>query len=269
MPLIRQFVVRTITAVACLTSTACLSTTSPGGTITGTGVLFIGNSLTYTNDLPGMVAAVSRAGGRPVSVASLALPNRALVDFVLDGSAQRAIQGGTWTHVVMQQGPTTVPICRDTLVLAVKQLDQWGKLAGATSVVMMSWPTTARPQDFPRALESAHIAAKESGAKMAPAGEAWRLALSNDPQLPLYGGDGYHPAPLGTLVAAMVLYEQLTGGDARQLPDSALRMGGVSTLTPAVLVRLREAAHTANENARTAVVPAWTPAAPPNPAITC
>lgn len=269
MPLICHCVVRSFVVAICLTSTACLKSTGPAVTGSGSGVLFIGNSLTYTNDLPGTVAALARIGGRPIDYSSLAAPNRALIDFILDGSASRSIQGGAWTHIVMQQGPSTVPICRDTLVLAVRQMDEWGKRIGATSVVMMPWPTTARPQDWPRVLESAHMAANTTGAKMAPAGEAWRLALTSDPQLALYGPDGYHPAPLGTFVAALVLYEQVTGGDARQLPDSALRTGALSALTPAVLTQLKNAAHAANESAKTAVVPPWTPATPPNPAITC
>ena len=44
-----------------------------------------------------------------------------------------------------------------------------------------------------------------------PAGQAWVSALSHDPSLPIYGTDGYHPAPLGTYLAALVVYEGITG----------------------------------------------------------
>lgn len=232
------------------------------------GVLFIGNSLTYTNDLPGLVAAVARAGGVAIEVRSLVAPNRALIDFVFDGSASRTIGGGKWRYVVMQQGPSTVPICRDTLVVAVQQLARWATEVGASSVIMMPWPSTARPQDFPRVRESAQMAANSVGGRLAPAGEAWRLALTSDPQLPLYGGDGYHPAPLGSWLAALVLYEQLTGGDARALADSALRANGL-TAASRVLTTLRDAAHAATDSVRAHAAPAWTPSVPPVPGIGC
>ena len=77
----------------------------------GNNVLFIGNSLTYANDLPAVVAAVAQSGGVTLQVRGLTAANHALVDFVLDGSAPRAIAQGGWKHVVLQQGPTTVPIC--------------------------------------------------------------------------------------------------------------------------------------------------------------
>jgi hypothetical protein len=43
-------------------------------------LLFIGNSLTYTNDLPGMLANLAIATGDSVLVAMAAGPNLALID---------------------------------------------------------------------------------------------------------------------------------------------------------------------------------------------
>ncbi len=36
---------------------------SPAGQAKETSILFIGNSFTYVNDLPGMIAALAKAGG--------------------------------------------------------------------------------------------------------------------------------------------------------------------------------------------------------------
>jgi len=83
-------------------------------------VLFIGNSLTYANDLPGLVqalAAGSAAGGSPIDVAMVASPDVSLDDHLASGEASRAIAGGRWDFVVLQQGPTSQQLFRDTLIL--------------------------------------------------------------------------------------------------------------------------------------------------------
>ena len=70
-----------------------------------------------------------------------------------------------------------------------------------------------------------------------PAGEAWQAAMAADPALTLYSGDGYHPGPLGTYLAALVVYETGTGRDARDLPDLAV-VAGVTLTTPKETVEL-------------------------------
>lgn len=258
--------------LACAFLGCSLHSTAPTPLGAGDNVLFVGNSLTYQNDLPGMVVSIARAGGVALQSGSLALPNHALIDYLLDGSLQPIIASGArggWKHIVMQQGPSTVPICRDTLVIAVKEIDRLGKLGNAKSVVMMAWPSQSRAADFPKVRESAQMAAVAIGGLFAPAGDAWLRAMDRDPTLTLYGPDGYHPAPLGTFLAALVLYERLTGRDARDLPASAAIAGGSVGATAATVRLLQEAAHAANENAFSIPVPVWVPSVPPTPGISC
>ena len=39
-----------------------------------------------------------------------------------------------------------------------------------------------------------------------------------DPALSLYGPDGFHPSPTGTYLAALVMFEQITGRSPIGLP---------------------------------------------------
>jgi hypothetical protein len=55
--------------------------------VSGQHVLFIGNSLTYTNDLPGTVAALASQVSDTIRVQSVALPNLALIDHVNGSSS--------------------------------------------------------------------------------------------------------------------------------------------------------------------------------------
>jgi len=256
----------TLSLSACRPDTPAPS--APQSLTPGHNVLLVGNSLTYTNDLPGMLKAVAAADGYTLQVRSLALADHALIDYLLDGSLPPIIAAGNWEYVVTQQGPTTLPICRDTMVIAVKETDRLARLVGAHSVVMMSWPTTARPGDFAAVHASAEIAAVTANAAFAPVGDAWQSVMQSDPFTSPYGPDGYHPSPAGTYLAALVLYEQVTGRDARSLvPDASL--AGVSGLSRETVIRFQAAAHTANVNAFAIAVPAWVPATPPVPGITC
>ena len=89
------------------------------------------------------------------------------------------------------------------------------------------------------------LAAQDVGGLFLPAGEAWLGAWAGDSQLQLYGPDGYHPSELGTYLAALVVYEGITGHDARSLPAEVL-VGGRRLSVPQGRVRLlQRAAHEA------------------------
>ena len=70
-------------------------------------VLFIGNSLTYVNDLPAVFAALAEAAGRARPfVRAVTGPGLSLEDQWNRGDAQKAIAVGGWDYVVLQQGPS-------------------------------------------------------------------------------------------------------------------------------------------------------------------
>src|SRR6185369_8269312 len=66
-------------------------------------ILFIGNSLTYTGDVPGRVALLAGALGRKAEVESITAPGYQLEDHWREGKAQAAIRKG-WDVVILQQG---------------------------------------------------------------------------------------------------------------------------------------------------------------------
>ena len=70
-------------------------------------LLFVGNSLTYTNDLPALVRKEAKKQGVKVRTKMLASPNYALVDHWFQGEVQKYIQTGKFDFVIMQQGPSS------------------------------------------------------------------------------------------------------------------------------------------------------------------
>ena len=214
-------------------------------------VLFIGNSLTYINDLPGMTAALlDSAGAGPVRVASVALPNFGLQDHWVRGEAQAAIRSGGWDVVILQQGASATE-GRASLLEYGERYARLIRENGGEPAFYMVYPSIFRFDDFPGVIQSYTDAARLVDGILYPVGEAWLIAWDTDPELQFYSGDGLHPSPLGTYIAALVIVEALSGRPARELP-STFRTAGANRL-----VRIdqwgariaRQAATEANERA--------------------
>src|SRR5262249_45009541 len=134
---------RATSLVGCVVLGACLGGTRSLEPLQAGGhhVLFVGNSLTYVNDLPATVAAIAASAGDTIRVATAAGPNLALIDH-LNGATNaldRIAQGG-WEFVVLQQGPTPPGICRDSLILWTTMFNTPIRAAGAHTAVFMAWP---------------------------------------------------------------------------------------------------------------------------------
>ncbi len=182
-------------------------------------VLFVGNSLTATNDLPGAVGRIAEdAGGRPVESRTIAPGGVSLEDHWRATGAREALAEGSWDAVVLQQGPSSLPESRAHLVRWAKRWADEVRKHGARPALLTVWPEEERVSALPDVIASYAAAAEESGAALLPAGAAWRAAWQRDPGLALYGSDGLHPSELGTELAALVVYAGLTGASPRGLP---------------------------------------------------
>jgi len=180
-------------------------------------VLYIGNSLTYTNDVPGLVATIAEAGGRSVAYGSIAEPNFSLEDHWNAGIADR-IRAARADFVVLQQGPSSLPENQEHLRRWSERLAGAIRDAGGRPVLFMVWPSSDRAFVFDAVRDSYRNAAQAVGGLFAPAGETWRAVWSSDPQLTLYGPDGFHPTRLGSVAAALTLYAVLFDAAVSDLP---------------------------------------------------
>jgi hypothetical protein len=212
----------------------------------GRGVLFVGNSLTYSNELPEMVRALATASGVSLRVGVAAYPDWSLEDHWNGGEARSAIGRGDWEVVVLQQGPSSLPESRTLLIDYARRFAGEIRAAGGTPALYSVWPSIARYGDFDRASESYRLAADDVDGLLLPAGEAWRAAWREDPDLSLYGPDGLHPSVEGTYAAALVIYAKILGRSPVGAPsDFSIRDGGVVHINPAVAPVLQRAAEAA------------------------
>jgi hypothetical protein len=246
---------RPVRLLALIGLLGCLGADEPTGLQVanrdGRPILFVGNSLTYFNDLPLIVEALADSvpGLTPdqrLNVAMVAFPDFALIDHWSEGTAVRALDTKKWNTVVLQQGSSALEDSRVLLRDWTKKFDEKIRAAGGRTAMYAVWPFSNRQFDFDRVNESYTLAAQDVGGMLFPVGEAWRAAWRRDPNLALYATDGLHPTVrasyLGGLVITAMLLDKSPVGMPAQLK---LRGGGTISFPQAEATLLQQAAEEA------------------------
>lgn len=196
-------------SIGVLVAVALLAGGSAGAQTTELRVLFVGNSLTETNNLPSRVAALAAATGRKLEYQTITFGGVNLEDHWVKGDARAALATRRWDVVVMQQGPSALPESQvDLRRWATRWADE-ARAAGTRPALLTVWPESYRRSALGQVIASYRRAAQAAHAELLPAGGAWEWAWFCDRRIPLYGPDGFHPSSLGTQAAALVVYGRL------------------------------------------------------------
>jgi hypothetical protein len=180
-------------------------------------VLFIGNSYTYFNNLPGILAGLAADGGRGrVETRMVAPGGWRLKDQWEKGQALEALRSGRWDYVVLQDQSTLgltyfldgkARIAGDAVFRPFAE--KWSAeilRKGAIPLFYMTWARQATPEDQ-AALAAAYFNAARAGrAQVAPVGLAWDRIRREAPPIDLFFTDGSHPSAAGSYLAACVFY---------------------------------------------------------------
>jgi hypothetical protein len=209
-------------------------------------VLFLGNSYTYVNDLPGMFRHLAHAGGRNVATGMVANGGETLAQHAASADSLAAITGSHWQYVVLQEQseiPALASAWQSEMYPAARSLVDAVRGTGATPVLLETWAHQAglATAGLDNAGMQAAIDAgyetlgNDLGVTVVPAGQAWAAARRIDPTIVLWQSDGSHPSVAGTYLVACVVYARLFGaspvglGDTEGLPlDVALSLQAVA-----------------------------------------
>jgi hypothetical protein len=213
-------------------------------------MLFIGNSYTHVNDLPGMVAALARAGGHKIATSMVAPGGWTLAQHADSEATLAQLRASEWDYVVLQEQSVRPTQARDRAELmypAARNLAAEVDKAGASLLLYMTWgrrdglPEKGFPDfDAMQAeLRAGYTAiGDELGAIVVPVGLAWRAALTRDSAVDLWQEDGSHPSPIGTYLAACTFYAAVFRESPEGLPftvglaaDLARLMQGIAAET--------------------------------------
>lgn len=194
-------------------------------------VLFIGNSYTYVNDLPGTTAQLLAPRGITLEHESVTPGGVTLEKQWADGKALAAIQKGKWDYVVLQEQSTRPFKDRAAMFQSARLFHAEIAKVGAKTLLYETWATKATPDDQAKLTESYEMLGRELGATVVPAGEAWKKALAAG--IALHGPDGRHPARAGTYLNACLFVRALTKEMPLLLPDTGTEKGKAWTVPEA------------------------------------
>ena len=113
-----------------------------------TKLLFIGNSLTYTNDLPDIVERRAKERGIDVRTQMVAKPSYALEDHWNEGCIQVLIESKMFDFVIVQQGPSSQEEGRVMLLEYGAKLKELCNGNDAKLAFFMVWPAKVSYHTF-------------------------------------------------------------------------------------------------------------------------
>jgi hypothetical protein len=174
---------------------------------TSTRVLFVGNSFTFGNNLPTLVAELGRSLTPPVrlEVGLVARDGATLESHWREGEVARRLREERWDVLVLQEQSSRSIREPGLMERYVRRFASLARSAGMEVVLYQTWARVDEPAtDAPRAESYRRIAAAV-GARVAPVGVAWRLARTAHPELLLHAADGLHASAVGSYLAACVL----------------------------------------------------------------
>ena len=172
-------------------------------------ILFIGNSLTNTNNLPDLVKTEAKKQGILIKTKMIAFPNYALLDHWNDGMVQKEIRSKTYDYVIIQQGPSSQTFGREILIDYGKKYSDLCKENNTQLCYFMVWPSLSYYKTFEGVIKNHKEAAQINNAILLPVGEVWKSYFDASKKLDYYSNDGFHPSLKGSQVAAETIVHYL------------------------------------------------------------
>ncbi len=174
-------------------------------------VLFIGNSLTMCNDLPGAVAALAKAGNKAFTYDGSLLPGRTLMEHWMDQKHRslKQIQSQKWDYVVLQDLSSQPLDAPQDMVTYGKLFAEAVIAQGAQPAWFMTWAGAHNAKDTPVYIKAYSDLATANGGLLVPVGAAWGSFTGKERQELFPGSDLKHPSALGTYLSACVFYGSL------------------------------------------------------------
>lgn len=195
----------------------------------GLRVLMLGNSFTYYNGLPSMLADMTGAEVVMHAKGGATLSEQLDPQTSVGALTLEALDEGNWDYVVLQE-KSYLPIVkhRKEYLMSVDELAERVKASGATPIIYATWSyqdgaerldklglTSAQMDE--ELSDSFQTATQESGAIMADVEHAFSSAAVHNL---LFAEDGVHPSSIGSRLAAEVIAQAIR--DDQSQKDGAM-----------------------------------------------
>src|SRR5688572_3541686 len=172
-------------------------------------LLFIGNSFTQRNNLPGLLAELAAARSLTVKYELISVGGASLRTHWNAGKAGNAITESVYDYVVLQEQSTLPVKNANRMAENVRLFDEAIKRAGSKTVLYMTWARQHAPETQQAIADAYNSIGEEIGAIVVPVGLAWQKFLADHDKPVLYDQDQSHPTLAGSYLAACVFLATL------------------------------------------------------------
>jgi len=194
-------------------------------------VLFIGNSFTFGNDMPGMVREIADANGVAVEVEMIAPGGAFFDEHLVNPEVADRLRSGEFDTVVFQEQSIITSVrsmSAERTIPAALSLDGIADQAGVRVVWFQTW---GHQNGFPDVGHSGYSSmqaqivatydqiASQAGGTVAPVGASWGHTQSLGTGLNLYAADAFHPSPAGSYIAALELADAIIAPAILEAPS--------------------------------------------------
>lgn len=193
-------------------------------------ILFIGNSFSYYNSLPKLIAYFAQTSGSGNLIVEGVFRGGATLKMLWhEGRALKKIRSKNWDYVVLQERGRlggivergVVHVGRPRAFIAyTTRFDKEIKKIDATTLLYCppSFLGVGLPYDAEKLRIAYSTLARKLRVTTIQSGAAFALSLKKRPDMNLYERDKNHPNPLGTYLIASLFYRKLFHKRVRNLP---------------------------------------------------
>ncbi len=184
----------------------------------GIKIVILGNSLTYMNDMPGMIAELAVQGGEPrPTVVVKAHANFGLEQHWGNAESLAAMDDPDVDVLILQQGPSTLPASGENLLLYTGLIADRVATHGTRVGLFVSWPPLGG--DINAGISNHVAAANAHNTALYPIGHAFRHVAATYPEIVIRDTDEFHPNFPGSWLAAMIISAVIFDHDPMEYPN--------------------------------------------------
>ncbi|WP_299107002.1 SGNH/GDSL hydrolase family protein [uncultured Tenacibaculum sp.] len=178
-------------------------------TVQAQDILFVGNSLTYYNNMPEILEYIAEESGVQIQTTSLCSPNYAIIDHLDSGKLQYLLKKQSFDYVIIQQGPSSQAQGKQMLLADGAKVKALCNESKAQLGYYMVWPSLQYYYTFDKVIENHTLAAQKNKALLFPAGVVWKKYNTYKSKTLLYDYDNFHPSKAGSFLAALTIFHTL------------------------------------------------------------
>ena len=183
---------------------------------------FVGNSYTYYNNMPQVLYAFAESRDIRLVTSKTVVGGAELREHWNNGSEDKPkwsintreiLEKGKYDIVILQDQSMMPVDYPDSIRVYVRLFTELLKEMGSEPVLYMTWARERIPQLQDQLTVIYAEAGRTHQIKVAPVGEAFRMARTLRPGMQLFADDGTHPSPEGSYLAACTFFAVITGED--------------------------------------------------------